>query len=99
MLICIVLPTVRYESVRIPLKVGPAVKAMDWSAKKLANNRGLSHKGMLPIMTKLPATMPAAPRPEMARPRMKTGEFGASAQITEPISKTANATMLSILPS
>lgn len=37
----------------------------------------------------VPLTKPAAPRPETARPMMSAVEFGATAAMMEPISKTA----------
>ena len=40
-----------------------------------------------------PGKRPAAPSPAMARPAIKTGEFGAAAHITDPISNTKMAVM------
>lgn len=38
----------------------------------------------------VPLTKPAAPRPETARPIISATEFGATAAMMEPISKTAS---------
>lgn len=42
-------------------------------------------------MIKAPAIMAAAPTPEIALPTMKAAELGATAEISEPISKIASA--------
>jgi hypothetical protein len=39
-----------------------------------------------------PALIPALPKPDMARPTIKVGEFGDTAQIREPTSNSATAT-------
>jgi hypothetical protein len=38
-----------------------------------------------------PENIPAPPRPEIARPKIKATEFGAAPQTTDPTSKTAMA--------
>ena len=38
------------------------------------------------VRTIAPPKMPAAPRPAMARPTMKTGELGAAPQMADPTS-------------
>ena len=41
----------------------------------------------------IPANMPAAPKPLIARPRINTVDFGAAADSTEPRTKTENEAM------
>lgn len=56
---------------------------------RLPWNMGRFRSGTMGIMRIMePAKMPAPPRPATARPRMKTGEFGAAPHITDPTSKT-----------
>jgi hypothetical protein len=43
---------------------------------------------MMEIVTSAPLKIPAEPAPEMARPTIKTADDGATADTSEPISKT-----------
>jgi len=57
----------------------------------MAIPRGLFRSGTTcPKIAKLPVNIPAAAAPAMARPRIRTGELGATAQMTEPTSKASN---------
>lgn len=82
---------VNRESVSNPPTVGPASVAIEYNPVIIAIPRGLFRSGTTcPKIAKFPVNIPAAAAPAMARPRMRMGELGATAQITEPTSKVSN---------
>jgi hypothetical protein len=64
---------------------------MEYNPVMIAMPRGLFRNGTTcPKIAKFPVNIPAAAAPAMARPRMRTGELGATAQMTEPTSNMNN---------
>ena len=67
---------------------GPMTEARPNTRPKMPWKTGRLWSGTMGIMTIMaPVKMPADPKPAMARPAMKTGEFGAAPQMVEPTSK------------
>lgn len=77
-------------SARAPPRSGPTTDEMANVRPNIEVYMGLLRSGTSGSMIMAePEKMPAAPRPAMARPMMKTTELGAAPQTAEPISKTS----------
>ena len=71
-----------------PPRSGPATDAIAKTEPKMPWYTGRLASGMtFTMMTMAPFIMPAAPKPEMARPTIKAFDVGAAPQMTDPISK------------
>jgi len=75
--------------VKTPPSNGPITDEKPKTAAKLAWKRGRLCRGTTCRMIMIPPFMiPAQPRPAMALPTMKTGEDLATAQMSDPTSKS-----------
>ena len=75
-------------SLKTPPTSGPTTDATPYMLPSNAEYFGRLTGGTLKaIMMKLPAKIPAEPRPEIARPTMRVIELGATPQTKLPISK------------
>ncbi len=76
-------------SVSAPPRMGPKQTAKPKELTTIPMYSGLLSSGTeKPMIPRAPWNNPAAPTPAMARPRMKTDDFGAAAHKIEPTSAT-----------
>jgi hypothetical protein len=74
-------------SVNAPPMNGPAIAATPNTADIIPRCIGLRSSGIILLTIRSPPEkMPEAPKPAIARPRIKASEFGAVVQISDPVS-------------
>jgi hypothetical protein len=73
-----------------PPRSGPIIDAMPYTDPTAAVYIDLSRNGTaFAIIIRTPLTTPDAPLPATARPTIRAGELGLTAQISDPSSKSA----------